>query len=73
MDMCDQELEFHVSKLEKAFNAASPSRQDAMRPGIECMIESIKAKNRTLPLSLMRMKRQIEKRSEADFFDNLPV
>lgn len=71
--MCDQELEFHVRKLEMAFNAATRSRQEGMKPGIECMIRLIKLKDQSLPLSLRRMQRQIEKDNQEDFFDNMPV
>ncbi len=71
--MCDQELEFHVRKLEQAFNAAPPSRQQGMKLGIQCMILSLKAGNKPLPLSLRRMKRQIERDEAAELFNNLPV
>lgn len=71
--MRDQELEFHVRKLEIAFNAAPHHQQEEMKPGIMCMIRSLRAGNKRLPLSLRRMQRRLEQDGAEEMFDNVPV
>ena len=71
--MEDQELEFHVQKLEQAFNSASAMTRRKMRPGIRAMIRSLKAAVQRVPLSLRRLERRMIQDDEEEFFNNMPV
>ena len=71
--MKEQELEYHCKRLESAFRAASTTHKARMRPGIEWMILSFREKRHCLPISLKRLERDLKKKSESDFFENMPI
>jgi len=71
--MREQVLEFHLHKLERAYLETPSASRAGMRRGILTMIRSIKASNRSLPLSLRRLERRMQDEDDDDFFDNMPV